>query len=127
MQHLQKTGGGVPHFPTFLCSWRLPRPGRGVPNGGLRDVWTCGCDQGVARRGRRKRKKASGLESRQTWALKAAGPLGGLEALGGVGALGGSEVLGGVGVLGRPESGRVKPFSSTRMCMGWTGQRAGFT
>ena len=41
-----------------------------------------------ARRGRRKRKKASGLESRQTWAL------------------------GGLG------SGRVKPWSSMRMCMG---------
>src|SRR6266436_733563 len=55
------------------------------------------------RRGRRKRKKASGLESRQTWAL------------------------GVFGALGGPGSGRVKPFSSTRMCMGWTGQRLGLT
>src|SRR5216684_773429 len=52
---------------------------------------------GAARRGKRKRKKASGLESGQTWAL------------------------------GGPDSERVKPFSSTRMWMGWTGQRLGFT
>ena len=33
---------GYPHFSTFRCAWRLPRPGRGVPNGvtGRLDVRT---------------------------------------------------------------------------------------
>ena len=79
--------------------FRLPLQGDSQENEGCRRY-------GAARRGRRKRKKASGLESRQTWALGAFGELGGFGMEGIFGALGG------------PASARVKPLSSTRMRIG---------